>query len=75
MSFLQNLLNSIITKYLKQQADDHLSICENEHSPYGLSICNWRYKDLSMLRDQKVNLSILNREVQSSTVVVFTAQI
>ena len=37
LSFLQNF---IITKYLnlKQEADDNLSICVDEHSPYGLSI-------------------------------------
>ena len=27
LSFLQNLLNLIITKYLKQEVDDDLSIC------------------------------------------------
>ena len=27
LSFLQNLLNFIITKYLKQEVDDDLSIC------------------------------------------------
>ena len=37
LSFLQNLLNFIITKYLKQ-VDDNLSICMDEHSPCGLSI-------------------------------------
>ena len=36
LSFLHNLLNLIIEKYLKQ--DDDLSICMNECSPYGLSI-------------------------------------
>ena len=38
LSFLQNLLNFIITKYLKQEVDDNLSICVDELSPYGLSI-------------------------------------
>ena len=38
LSFLQNLLNFIITKYLKQDIDDSLSICVDEHSPCGLSI-------------------------------------
>ena len=37
-SFLQNLLNFIITKYLKQEVDDDLSVCVDEHSPCGLSI-------------------------------------
>ena len=38
LSFLQNLLNFIITKYVKQKVDDDLSICMDEHSCYGLSI-------------------------------------
>ena len=37
LSFLQNLLNFIIIKYLKQEADDDLRICVDEHSLYGLS--------------------------------------
>ena len=36
--FLQNLLNFIITKYLKQEVDDDLSICVDERSPCGLCI-------------------------------------
>ena len=35
LSFLQNF---IITKYLKQEVDDDLSICVDKHSPCGLSI-------------------------------------
>ena len=35
---LQNLLNFIITKYLKQEADEDLSICMDEYSPCGFSI-------------------------------------
>ena len=38
LSFLQNLLNFIITKYLKQEVDDDLSVCVDERSPCGLSI-------------------------------------
>ena len=34
LSFLQNF---IITKYLKQEVNDNLSICVDEHSPCGLS--------------------------------------
>ena len=44
LSFQQNLLNFIITKYLKQEVDDDLSICVDEWSPCGLSItgvCNF----------------------------------
>ena len=35
LSFLQNF---IITKYLKQEVDDDLSVCVHECSPCGLSI-------------------------------------
>ena len=35
LSFLQNF---IITKYLKQEVDDDLSVCVDERSPCGLSI-------------------------------------
>ena len=48
LSFLQNF---IITKYLKQEVDDNLSVCVDE-----CTLCplyNWRYKDLSVSRDQK----------------------
>ena len=38
LSFLQNLLNFIITKYLKQEVDDDLNVCVDEHSTCGLSI-------------------------------------
>ena len=38
LSFLQNLLNFIITKYLKQEVDDNLRVCMDEHSPCDLSI-------------------------------------
>ena len=37
LSFLQNFLNFIITKYLKQVHDD-LNVFVDKHSPYGLSI-------------------------------------
>ena len=35
LSFLQNF---IITKYLKQEVDDNLSVCMDERSPCGLSV-------------------------------------
>ena len=38
LSFLQNLLNFIITKYLKQEVNDDLSVCVDERSPCVLSI-------------------------------------
>ena len=37
-SFLQNLLNFIITKYSKQEVDGNLSVCVDERSLCGLSI-------------------------------------
>ena len=37
-TFLANLLNFIITKYLKQEFDDDLSVCMDKRSPHGLSI-------------------------------------
>ena len=37
-AFLANFLNTVITKYLKQDVDDDLSICVDEHSPCGLSV-------------------------------------
>ena len=38
LSSLQNLLNFIITKYLKQEVDDDLSVCMDKRSPCGLSV-------------------------------------
>ena len=38
LSFLQNLLNFIITKYLKQEVDDDLSVCMDERSACGISV-------------------------------------
>ena len=54
LSFLQNLLNFIITKYLKQEVDDDLSVCVDERSPYGLALTG----DLSMSRDLKVMVQL-----------------
>ena len=39
--FLQNLLDFIITKYLKPEVDDKLSICVDEHSPCDVSITGY----------------------------------
>ena len=43
LSFLKNLLNFIITKYLVQEVDDDL-----------WPLYDWIYKDLSMSHDQKI---------------------
>ena len=47
LSFLPNF---IITKYLKQEVNDNLSICMDEPSPCGFS----KTGHLSMSHDQKV---------------------
>ena len=60
LSFLQILLNFVITKYLKQEINDDLSIYVDERSPCGFS--NWKYKDLSMSHDKKV-MTTTNGEV------------
>ena len=51
LSFLQNLLNFVIKKYLKQEVDDNLSFAWMNIDPVAY---NWRYKDLSTSRGQKV---------------------
>ena len=38
LCFFQTLLNFIITKYFKQEVDDNLSICMDEHSLCDLSV-------------------------------------
>ena len=38
LSFLQNLLNFMITKYFKQEVEEDLSVSVDERSPCGLSI-------------------------------------
>ena len=38
LSFFQNLLTFIITKYLKQEVIDDLSVCVDERNHCGLSI-------------------------------------
>ena len=38
LSYLQNLLNFIMTKYLKKEVDDDLNVCVDERRPCGLSI-------------------------------------
>ena len=38
LPFLQNLLNFVITKHLKQEVNDDLSVCVDGRSPCGLTI-------------------------------------
>ena len=76
LPFLQNLLNFIITKYLKQELDDDLGVCVDECSPCGLSITGDKY--LSMSRDQKVMTLLIPTEKYLTNFyhrVAFTAQI
>ena len=75
LSFLQNLLNFFIIKYLKQ-LEDNLSIWMDKRSSCG--IYNWRYKDLSMSGDQKVMALLSPMEkcpINFYHGVSFTAQI
>ena len=77
LSFLQNLLNFIFTKYLKQEVNDDLSICVDKHSPMW-PLYNCRYKDLSMSREQKVITSLPPMEkcpINFYHKVAYTAQI
>ena len=76
LSFLKNLLNFIITKNLKQDVHDYVSVYVNERSPFGLSIIGNKY--LSLSRDQKV--MTFTNPVEKYPMdfyqrVVFTAQI
>ena len=76
LSFLQNLLKFFITKYLKQEADDNLSVGVDKHSSCGLY--NWRCKDLSVSRDQEVMTLLPPMEkcpINFYHGVAFTAQI
>ena len=52
LSFLQNLLKFFMTKYLKQEVGDNLSVGVDKHS--SCDLYNWRCKDLSVSCDQKV---------------------
>ena len=52
LPFLQNLLNFMVTKNLKQEVHEDLSVWVNEQTPCGLSIIG--DKDSSMSCDQKV---------------------
>ena len=76
LSFLQNLLNFFITKYLKKEFDDDLTVGVDDLTLWPL--CNWRYKDLSMSRDQKVMALLPPMEkcpINFYHRVAFTAQI
>ena len=59
-SFLQNLQNFLIMKYLKQEVDVDLIVCMDECSPCGLY--NWRYKYLTVSHNQKVMMLLTAME-------------
>ena len=65
LSFLQNFLNFIITKYLKQEVDDDLSLCVVQLSPCGLSITG--DIKMSMSPDEKV-MTLLWRSALSTSI-------
>ena len=74
LSFLQNLLNFFITKYVKQQVDDDLSVWVDKRSSCGLY--NWRYKNLSISCDQKLVTLLPDKcPINFYHGVAFTAQI
>ena len=71
--FLQNF---IITKHLKQEVNDDLSVCMDERSPCGLSITE--DTDLSMKFDQKMTMllpTIENCPINVYHKVAYAAQI
>ena len=71
------MLNFIVTKYFKQEADDELGVCLDERSPYGLAITG-DIKILSMSRDQKVMTLLPSMEkcpMDFYQGVIFNAQI
>ena len=56
LSFLLNLLNFIISKYLKQEVDDDLSLCVDEGSPCGFSITG----NIKISMGQRLNVPMYN---------------
>ena len=63
--FLQNFLNFIITKYMKQEINDGLSVCQDEYSPV-------------LSRDQKIMTllpPVIKCPINFYHGVAFTAQI
>ena len=56
LSFLLNLLNFIISKYLKQEVDDDLSLCVDEGSPCSFSITG----NIKISMGQRLNVPMYN---------------
>ena len=78
LSFLQNLLSFIITKYLKQEVNDNLCDCADESNP----CCLFLSGDIEIYQchvcDQKVMMLLIPMEkcpMDFYQGVVFTAQI
>ena len=61
LSLLQNFLNFIMTKYLKQDISGELNICVDECSPFVFSITG--DEGLSMSHDEKVMMFYSSGEV------------
>ena len=77
LSFLQNLQSFIVTKYLKQEVDDDLSICVDARGPCGLSLTG-DIKIYYCLVIKKYDVTTPSGEVSTMDFyqgVVFTAQI
>ena len=68
LPFLQNLLNFIIPKYLKQEIDDDLSVCVDERSPYGLSITG----DIKIYQFTWSKSNGLTTPIEKCPIVVYT---
>ena len=73
LPFLQNLLNFVIKKNLKQEVHDDLRVCVNERSPCGLPLIG--DKDLSMSRNPKATSSMEKHPMDFYQGDVFIAQI
>ena len=61
---MQNFLDFVITKYLKQEVDDDLNLCVVECSSCGLSVT--ADKDLSISCDEKVMMLLWKSALSTS---------
>ena len=62
LSFLQNLLNFIITKYLKKEVDDELSVCVDE-PPMGRCPINFYHSCFYCLNFDSSSSFIIQLEI------------
>ena len=76
LSFLQNVLNFIFTKYLKQEVGDDLSVCVDERSPCSLfQTGDIRFINLTWSNGNDAITQMVKCPVGFYQGVVFTAQI